>query len=196
MKKRTDFFILLNNQCELMEKAMGELHRYCTAPEGSIAESITQLEHDADDIRRTLIENLNHTYITPIDREDLFNLSRQLDEIIDYIKTSVDEILLFNITPNQDIESITGSLLEMTKHISEAVQNIAKEPQTAKTAAILVKKYENKIDALTKHAYATLFENDDFKMIFKYAEIYRHLNHTADVADSAMDFLLDILVKM
>ena len=49
---------------------------------------------------------------------------------------------------------------------------------------------------MTKHAYANVFESDDFKMIFKYAEIYKHLNHTADVADSAMDFLLDIFAKM
>ena len=49
--------------------------------------------------RRILIDELNNTFITPIDREDLFDLSRHIDEILDYAKTTVDEIRLFNVTP-------------------------------------------------------------------------------------------------
>ena len=196
MKKRIDFFSLLNEQCMLTVQAMETLCDYAKAPREALCEAITDIEHRADDIRRTLIEGLNRTYIIPIDREDLFHLSRQLDEILDYAKTSVDEIILFKIEPNEDIVTITSALLEMAKHIYEAVRNIEKVPQIAKDEAILVKKYENKIDLLTKSAYATLFDGSNFNTIFKYAEIYRHLNHTADVADSAMDFLLDILVKM
>ena len=196
MKKRVDFFALLTEQCRLTVKAMDVLYKYAEAPTNALSDEIVEVEHAADDIRRTLIEALNKTYITPIDREDLFHLSRQLDEILDYAKTSVDEIKLFKIQPNEDMSTITYSLLEMAKHIFESVRNIDKAPHISRDEAILVKKYENKIDVLTKNAYATLFESTDFHMIFKYSEIYRHLNHTADVADSAMDFLLDILVKM
>ena len=196
MKKRIDFFALLNQQCELTVRAMEVLCEYCKLPTETLSESIKDIEHSADDIRRTLIEEINKTYITPIDREDLFHLSRQLDEILDYAKTSVDEIKLFKIEANEDLTIITTALLEMAKHIYEAVRNIEKAPIVSREEAIIVKKYENRIDVLTKSAYATLFDWDNFNKIFKYAEIYRHLNHTADVADNAMDFLLDILVKM
>ena len=196
MRKKVNFFALLNEQCELMVQAMTLLDRYCEEPTEAQATRMTEIEHEADEVRRTLTEELNRTYITPIDREDLFHLSRQLDEIIDYAKTSVDEIKLFRIVQNPDIAVITKNLLEMSEHTMNAVKNIEKYPNKAKDEAFLVKKYENKVDFLTKNAYATLFESDDFKAIFKYTEIYRHLNHTADVADRAMDFLLDILVKM
>ena len=101
-----------------------------------------------------------------------------------------------NITPNEDLTIITTALSEMATHIYDSVRNIENAPHIARDEAIIVKKYENKIEVLTKSAYAKLFEMNDFHIIFKYSEIYRHLNHTADVADSAMDFLLDILVKM
>ena len=196
MKKRTTFFDLLKQQSELTCKAMEALFEYCKNGNESIADIVIQVEDEADMVRRVLIETLNKTYLTPIDREDLFHLSGQLDEIIDYTKTSVDEIRLFKLKPNEDVLKITETLVEMTSHVRKAIQNLDRFPQIVKEEALKVKAFENEIDKLTKRAYATIFEIDDFHAIFKYAEVYKHLNHTADIADNAMDFLLDILVKM
>ena len=162
----------------------------------NLADEVIQLEEEADDVRRNLINGLNKTYITPIDREDLFHLSLLLDEIIDYIKTSVDEMRLFRIKPNEDLGRITDTLLEIAKHLNTAITEMSRDKEASKNAAYQVKHLENVMESLTKTAYATIFESDDFKMIFKYNEIYRHLNHTADVADRSMDFILDIFVKM
>ncbi|MCR4725687.1 MAG: DUF47 family protein [Clostridia bacterium] len=196
MKKRVSFFELLQQQCDLTCKAMESLYEYCQTGDELIADTVIAVEDEADMVRRILIETLNKTYLTPIDREDLFHLSGQLDEIIDYTKTSVDEIRLFKLKPNRDVLKITETLVEMTSHVRKAIQNIEHYPQIVKEEALKVKAYENEIDRLTKMAYADIFETDDFHAIFKYAEVYKHLNHTADIADSAMDFLLDILVKM
>lgn len=196
MRKKVDFYQMLENQSSYVVKAMTLLNDYCKSGDEDLADQVVALEEDADGIRRDLIENLNKTYITPIDREDLFHLSRLLDEIIDYIKTSVDEIKLFKITPNEDLLRITETLLEMASHLFDAIRNMASDQDASQKAAYKVKHLENVMESLTKGAYANIFESDDFKMIFKYNEIYRHLNHTADVADSAMDFLLDIFVKM
>ena len=196
MKKKVNFFDLLKEQSYYAVKAMTLLNEYCTSGKEELADVVISLEDEADQVRRTLIETLNKTYITPIDREDLFHLSRLLDEIIDYIKTSVDEIHLFKVKPDEDMIKITDALLEMTGYLHEAISNMEKNQEAAKIFAYKVKNLENVMDSLTKGAYAKIFESDDFKMIFKYSEIYKHLNHTADVADSAMDFLLDIFVKM
>ena len=196
MKKRINFFELLQEQCEFMCKAMSLLHDYCKSGNESLADVVIAVEDEADMVRRVLIETLNKTYLTPIDREDLFHLSRQLDEIIDYTKTSVDEIRLFHLKANEDVLTITETLVELTSHVNKAVKNLEHYPQIVKDEALKVKALENEIDRLTKKAYASIFETDDFHSIFKYAEVYKHLNHTADIADSAMDFLLDILVKM
>ena len=177
-------------------KATSLLSEYCMTGDESTADEVIMIEEEADRVRRILIETLNKTYITPIDREDLFHLSRLLDEIIDYIKTSVDEMRLFKIKPNGEVVRITATLMEMAGHLHDAIANMDKDQEASKAAAYKVKSLENEMESLTKGAYATIFESNDFRMIFKYNEIYRHLNHTADIADSAMDFLLDIFVKM
>ncbi len=77
--------------------------------------------------------------------------------------------------------------------IQKAVANMEKHKNIAKDEAIKVKGLENKMGAHYYKALATLFESDDLKSTFKYREVYRHLNTTADEADVAMDYLLDIL---
>ena len=196
MKKKVNLFDLLKQQSDLTFKAMTAFNDYCKTEDESFADVVIAVEDEADMVRRVLIETLNRTYLTPIDREDLFHLSRQLDEIIDYTKTSVDELRLFKLKPNDDILKMTETLVEMTGHVQKAIQNIEHYPQIVKEEALKVKSIENEMDKLTKRAYAAVFDADDFHLIFKYAEVYKHLNHTADIADSAMDFLLDILVKI
>ena len=196
MRKKVNFFAMLEQQSGYIVKSMSLLSEYCMSGNEEAADTVIAIEEAADQVRRTLIETLTKTYITPIDREDLFHLSRLLDEIIDYTKTTVDEMRLFKIQPNGDIVRITATLVEMANDLHEAISKMEHDPDASRAAAYKVKHLENEMETLTKTAYAAIFESDDFKMIFKYNEIYRHLNHTADVADSAMDFLLDIFVKM
>ena len=196
MKKKINFFDLLKEQTMYACNAAKMLKEYCSSLDESVADTVIRLEDDADEIRRTLIIGLNKTYITPIDREDLFHLSLLIDEIVDYIKTSVDELRLFKIKPNEDLAQMTDTLLEITEHLNTAISEMSHDQEASSAAAYRVKHLENVMESLTKAAYARIFESDDFKMIFKYNEIYRHLNHTADVADRSMDFLLDIFVKM
>ena len=196
MKKKINFFDLLKEQSECAFRASKLLKDYCSSLDESVADAVISLEEEADGVRRDLIDGLNKTYITPIDREDLFHLSLLLDEIIDYIKTAVDEMRLFKIVQNEDIGKMTDTLREITEHLHTAISEMSHDQEKSSAAAYRVKHLENVMDSLTKTAYAKIFENDDFKMIFKYAEIYKHLNHTADVADRSMDFLLDIFVKL
>ncbi|HHX49192.1 MAG TPA: DUF47 family protein [Clostridiales bacterium] len=194
-KKSDSFFDMLTRQARIVRKGLKLLHEYCLYKDEEIADEIIKTELEGDMARRVLIDEIDKTFITPIDREDLFKLSSNLDEVLDYAKTSVDEIRLFGITPNEEMVEVTAVLLNMTEHIILAISHMEKNPSIAEDEAIFVKGLENKVGNLTVRALATLFDSDDFNMIFKYREIYRHLNRTADVADLAMDSLLRILVK-
>lgn len=195
-KKASNFFDLLGEQAIVMSKGMKLLNEYCTTHDEAMADAVIAAENEGDMARRVLIDELNKTFITPIDREDLFRLSSQLDEILDYAKTSVDEIRFFGVKPDEEMRNITEVLCDMCEHIIIAVGNVEKRPAIAKDEAIYVKAMENKVGDLTIRALALLFEDADYKKIFKYREIYRHLNQTADIADEAMDYLLDVMVKM
>lgn len=195
-RKSVNFFDLLSEQARLMAKGMRLLNEYCLTHDESVADEVLRTETEGDMVRRILIEELNKTFITPIDREDLFRLSGQLDEILDYAKTSVDEIRFFNVTPDQEMSAVTEALLDMCEHAIIAVRSLEKNKSVSRDEAIYVKRMENKVGDMTTRALAILFDDDDYKRIFKYREIYRHLNQTADIADTAMDVLLDILVKI
>ncbi len=193
--KEPDFFELLTKQAELINKGIRLLNEYCMTHDEAVADAVVKAEDDGDMVRRVLVDDMNKTFITPFDREDLFKLSAKLDEVLDYAKTSVDEIRLFKITPDDEMTEITTALHEMSEHIILAVSNIERHEAIARDEAIYVKRMENKVGDLTVQALEKLFDTADFRSIFKYREIYRHLNQTADIADEAMDCLLKILVK-
>ena len=96
-KKEDNFFDLLTKQSELLAKGMHLLHEYCLTGDEKVADAVIKTEDEGDMVRRILVDEINKSFITPFDREDLFKLSSKLDEILDYAKTSVDEIRLFKV---------------------------------------------------------------------------------------------------
>lgn len=195
-KKEDNFFDLLTKQSELLAKGMHLLHEYCLTGDEKVADAVIKTEDEGDMVRRILVDEINKSFITPFDREDLFKLSSKLDEILDYAKTSVDEIRLFKVKADTEMTDITAALSEMADHIILAVSNMEHHEAISSDEAIYVKAMENKVGDLTVKALTKLFDEADFRCIFKYREIYRHLNQTADIGDEAMDCLLKILVKM
>ncbi|MDR3293243.1 MAG: DUF47 family protein [Clostridiales bacterium] len=196
MGNKINFFNILLDQCRIMQEAMNILLEYCINGDEKLADDIIALEEKGDMSRRILIDELNKTYFTPIDREDLFALSRLIDEITDHTKTTVDGIRLFKITPNAHMVEITRSLVGITEHIYNAVYRVEKHKSIAREEALKAKEGENVVYNQSHVALADLFDNEDFRTIFKYRELYKHLQHTSEIANQAMDFLLNILVKM
>ncbi|MDR1940097.1 MAG: DUF47 family protein [Clostridiales bacterium] len=196
MGSKINFFAILIEQCKIMEQAVKRLHEFCLSNDAKAADEIIVFEEKGDMSRRILIDELNKTYFTPIDREDLFALSRLIDEITDNTKTTLEGIRLFKVAPNAQMVSMTATLVKITTHIHNAVFRIEKHKSIAREEALTVKQYENLVSAQFQEALAELFETDDFKAIFKYRELYKHLKHSSEIADQAMDFLLNILVKM
>ena len=194
-KKRINFYHLLSSQCDCMSEGLTALYNYCVTKEERFADEVVKIEEDGDMRRRILIDELNNTFITPIERKDIFNLSRQIDEILDYAKATIDELRLFRILPDEAMTDIVGILVDICKHISRAVANMEHHPNIAKDEAIKVKGLENKVGNHYYRALGALFDQDDFHLVFKYREVYRHLNTTSDVADVAMDSLLDVLMQ-
>lgn len=98
--KPDQFMKLICEQAHHTQRGMDVLLEYIREPSEAKAVTIHAIEKDADEVRRILIDELNHSFVTPIDREDLFSLSRTIDDVLDYADTTVDEISLLGITPN------------------------------------------------------------------------------------------------
>ena len=88
--KRFDFYQMLFDQARMSEEGLKQLCDYVRTPSEALGLKVEQTEKAADELRRTLIEALNLTFITPFEREDIFALSRSLDDMIDYANSTVE----------------------------------------------------------------------------------------------------------
>jgi hypothetical protein len=156
---------------------------------------VSALEDEADEVRRVLIDNLNRTFVTPIDREDIFSLSHAIDDVIDYAKSTVEEMALFGVEPDANMKEMVSVLYEATKDVAYGVKHMKANPGACVEHTIRAKKAENKIERLYRKGLAELFETKDVIMILKKREIYRHLSNAADRIVTAASIISDIVVK-
>mgnify|MGYP001133041892 CR=1 FL=1 len=205
-RRKPDRFIeLLLQQADYTVQGTEALLDYLRKPNRSHVKKIGRIEKDADEVRRVLIEELNQTFVTPIDREDIHALSRDIDDVLDYAYTTVDEMVILDVAPNKYLERMASLLSEAAQEIQLSVVRLRDHPRVSQDHAQRAKALENRIETVYREALADLFrapkdqERESLEhvvSIFKLREIYRHLSNAADRGDEAANVLSDIVVKM
>jgi hypothetical protein len=164
------------------------------------AEQVRTLEKEADEVRRILIDELNRTFVTPIDREDIHALSRAIDDVLDYAYATVGEMEILEVEPNDYLRRMVSLLGEAANEILLAMQRLDDHPHVANDHAVRAKALENRIERVYREGVADLFHQpQDVEHIvdmLKLREIYRHLSNAADRGDEAANVITDIVVKM
>ena len=199
-KKQDRLLVILHDQADATVKGLELMSKFISQPGKEISEELKKMEKAADEHRRILIFELNKSFITPIDREDLFALSRSIDDILDYAYTTVTEIELLKVKPTQYMQRIATLLLESSNEILQAVDRLQDHPGVAGEHASRAKALENRVEAVYREALAELFSGADtvknVMKILKLREVYRHLSNAADRGDDAANVIADIVVKI
>jgi predicted phosphate transport protein (TIGR00153 family) len=200
-KKQPDRFVqLLVQQAEYTLKGMEALTAYMDKPSKERAQVVTQMEKEADEVRRILIDELNRTFVTPMDREDIHALSRAIDDIIDYGYTTVGEMDVLEVKPNNYLRRMVSLLRDAAREIHLSVLRLSDHPGVAEDHAVRAKALENRVETVYREALADLFhlprDLEHVVEMLKLREIYRHLSNAADRGDEAANVLTDIVVKM
>lgn len=163
-------------------------------------DAVRQCEEDADEIRRILISELNRTFVTPMDREDISALSRAIDDIMDYAWSTVQEMEMLHVTPTPYLQRMVSLLYEAAREVHLAMLRIKDHPEVASEHAQRAKALENRVEHVYREALADLFEGPAGPKrvitILKMREVYRHLSNAADRGDAAANIISDIVVKM
>ena len=193
-KKRVDFFELLLAQAEKTLAGCEALVRILEG-EGD-EEELERLEQEADDIRRILVDELNQTFITPIDREDIFALSRAIDDIIDHAYNTVKEMDAFEVKSNEFLCQMAELLQNGAENIVAAMRHLRYNPNVSVDYAVRAKRLENEMNDRFLAALKQLFSGSAPREMLKYREIYRHFNRSADRVDEAANIISNIVVKM
>lgn len=194
--KGVDFYDLLKEQSKLTLDGVYALEKYMVTGDLKAGHEVNKIEKLADAKRKFLIDELDKTFITPFEREDIFGLSRAVDDILDYCDTTVKEMEIYELMPTDELKEMVAVIKNSTEYIHKSVCNLNKNRKEGMEQALKAKKYENEIETLYRENLAKLLKGDDIKYIFKMREIYRHLSNCADRIDLAGDILGHILVKM
>jgi hypothetical protein len=200
-KKRQNIFIkLLHDQASLTLEGMDALTKYLTTRDSDASDLLTRKEKEADEVRRIFIDELNHTFITPFDREDLFSLSRTIDDVIDYAYSTVSEMDILKVEPTSFMQRMASLLRDAAYELLMAVDRIENHPGVASDHAQRAKALENRVEGVYREALADLFSNvEDLQHVvgmLKMREVYRHLSNAADRGDEAANVIADIVVKI
>lgn len=198
-KKQNRFIELLIQQAKYAVDGMEALREYMQNPDKELARKVSVIEKEADEIRRILIDELNRTFVTPFDREDIFALSLTIDDVLDYADTTVDELDMFKVDPNEYINRMVSLLADAATELYRAVLRLEDHPSVANDHAVRAKALENRVEQVYREALAHLFDKPDsldgVMEILKLREIYRHLSNAADRGDEAANVIGDIVVK-
>ena len=200
-RKPNKFLLLLIKQTDLTVKGLELLKSYLKKRDSGVAKKIAATEREADEVRRILIEELMRTFITPFDREDIFILSREIDDILDYANTTVDEMEILDVNPTPYMKRMASLLYESAMEIDLAMQRMQdKHYNVASDHVQRAKALENRVETVYREAIADLFRGPKnikhIMVMLKVREMYRHLSNAADVGDQAANVIADIIMKM
>jgi predicted phosphate transport protein (TIGR00153 family) len=200
-KPKPDRFLeLLTQQAEYAVEANDLLLKFIKKPQEKQAGRVRQIEKDADEIRRILVDELNRTFVTPMDREDIHALSRNLDDVVDYAYTTTEEMDILEIEPNEYLMRMVTLLRDAAVELHLGVLRLGDHPAVTSEHAQRAKALENRVESVYREALADLFAQprdvDHIMEILKLREVYRHLSNAADRGDEAANHMSDIVVKM
>lgn len=160
------------------------------------ARRIKELETAGDHITHDLIDNLNRTFITPFDREDIHALASALDDVLDNIEGVSSRFALFKV---ERITPETMALIDIIEKacqmIYEAVKNL-RDFKRIHEYCVEINKLENDADLISRNMTARLFEDAaDFRELIKWKELYGRLEATTDDCEDVANILEGIVVK-
>jgi len=200
-KKRQNVFIkLIQDQADLTLKGMEALKAYMGKQDPEAAANLTRSEKEADEARRILIDELNRTFVTPFDREDIFTLSRTIDDVLDYAYSTVSEMEILKVEPTPFMFRMASLLRDAAYEIAMATTRLEEHPSVSNEHAQRAKALENRVEDVYREALADLFSGAEdiahvVKML-KLREVYRHLSNASDRGDEAANVIGDIVVKI
>ncbi len=191
------FFEMLQRQAEKAEegvRALYDLLKNFTDVEEK-ARALTNIENEGDEIRHEIVNELNRTFITPLDREDINTLSGTLDDLLDYAEGISTRVILFEIrSVPREVVDMAAFFLQAAEAAHKAIANL-KEPPEAMKHVKAIHRLENEADYVYRTALANLFKEKDVMHVLKIKEIVETLEGACDKCEDIADVIDEIVVK-
>jgi predicted phosphate transport protein (TIGR00153 family) len=161
------------------------------------ARRIKDVEHIGDGITHDIVRKLNQTFITPIDREDIYGLASALDDILDIVEAISDRFVVFKIPqPTDDAVKLGDILHKAAVSVGAGIDHLGKKHSDLQEYCIQVNSLENEADRVTRDAISALFEEEkDPVAVIKWKEIYENFEEGTDRCEDVANILERIALK-
>jgi hypothetical protein len=162
-----------------------------------LAEEILECEHEGDRITHDIIDRLNHTFVTPIDREDILALASAMDDIVDYTEEVADYLGLYRIeAPMDQAIGLARVLSQACKEIGKAIPLLRGFKPEISEHTVEINRLENEGDRITREAVASLFDaRIDPMVVIRWKDIFERLEAAIDSTEHVADILYGIVIK-
>ena len=190
---------------DLFEEAGGNILRAAALLEelltqyperNELAREILICEQEGDRITHDIIQRLNQTFVTPIDREDILELASALDDIVDYTEEVADYLGLYKVeAPMEQAQRLAHILLQASRQISEAMPRM-RDFKDISHYTVEIHRLENDGDRVTREAVASLFDNGiDPMVVIRWKDIFERLEQAIDSTEQVANTLQGIVIK-
>ncbi|MDD3925646.1 MAG: DUF47 family protein [bacterium] len=161
--------------------------------------SITNIEHEGDIITHEIMDRLNRTFVTPIDREDIHALAGGMDDILDYIEATADRMHLYKIgIPTPEIKELAAILTKAVEQMSLAIVDLRdlRRARRIMDRGIEINRLENEGDRISRSALARIFDECVNPVdAIKWKEIYEHIEMAIDKCEDIANVMEAVVVK-
>ena len=164
------------------------------------AERVKQIEHECDEITHAVVEGLHKTFITPIDRNDIYTLITRMDDIMDYVEAAAERIELYELTNmTADVRDMADCLYRSTQQVEAAMRGLRtlKDTQSTLKLCIDINRLENEADAILRRSVARLFkeEKNDPILVIKWKEVYENLENASDRCEDVANIIEGVILE-
>jgi predicted phosphate transport protein (TIGR00153 family) len=190
-----DLFIEAGRNAVRAAKLLDEMMQ--TWPESeALSRDILQAEQEGDRITHDIVQRLNSTFVTPIDREDIYGLATQMDDIVDFTEEAADFLGLYKIeAPMEQATALTKVLVASCEQLAMGLENLPSFKDLDKYW-IEIHRLENDGDRISRDAVASLFSNGiDPMVVIRWKDMFAVLEEAIDATETAAQILEGIVIK-
>ena len=164
--------------------------------EEALHQQVVDAEHEGDRLTHDIIQRLNSTNVTPIDREDIYGLATQMDDIVDFTEEAADFLGLYQIeAPMEQAQALTKVLVAACEQLAMGLENL-RDFKDLDKYWIEIHRLENEGDRISRDAVASLFSNGiDPMVVIRWKDIFAVIEEAIDATETAAQTLEGIVIK-
>ena len=201
LPRETSFFDFFEQHARLTEEGIREFAALA-APGANIifkAKRIKEIEHETDVVTHRCVEALHKTFITPIERDDIYRLITRMDDIMDNVEATAERIVLYDLTVMRpEVSQMADVLIRCAEQVRKAVSGLRsmKNAQPILQTCVEINQLENEADALLRAALARIFrEEKDPLTVIKWKEVFEYLESASDRCEDVAQIVEGVVLE-